>query len=499
MSLKKIPNFYSRLSLRLKLTFIFVSIFGTMTLIFDGLNFRVMMQALDDENDINLYNLAVEFYNADENNFLGDVSLFPENLEKKKIFAFNVGSVLVQIRHLSGKILFRQGEFGAYDLPVRNEFSQLKKEDDVVYRTLRDTSQIPTPEADTYRMISIQWKTPDTILQIAVPRTHIETVISQRNQVLMTGIPLVLIIAALGGSFLAGRAIKPVQGVIAIAREIDGSELSQRVPMPKSEDEIKELALTFNEMLNRIERAFQSQERFVADASHQLLTPLTIMKTELEMSLRHKEESLDDPPEPKVLQKNLLKSTLKSTLKSQLQEVDHLIRIVQDMLLLARIDAGRGSLKLQEHFLDELVLEAFEHIEKLAQKKSINLKFDILGLENHRPKIRVDHDLLIHMIVNLLENAVKYSETGQTISVLLNSEKDLLRLVIKDQGPGIPPAQFETIFQRFSRDPKVAAKVKGYGLGLAIAKKIANLHSAKLEPVPVLGRGAEFHFEIKII
>jgi hypothetical protein len=158
MFLKKIPNFYSRLSLRLKLTFIFVSIFGAMTLIFDGLNFRVMMQALDDENDINLYNLAVEFYNAEENNFLGDVSLFPENLEKKKIFAFNVGSVLVQIRHISGKILYRQGEFGAYDLPVRNEFSQLNKDDDVVYRTLRDTSQIPTPEAETYRMLSIQWK-----------------------------------------------------------------------------------------------------------------------------------------------------------------------------------------------------------------------------------------------------------------------------------------------------------------------------------------------------
>jgi signal transduction histidine kinase len=491
MFLKKIPNFYSHLSLRLKLTFIFVSIFGAMTLIFDGLNFRVMMQALDDENDINLYNLAVEFYNAEENNFLGDVSLFPENLEKKKIFAFNVGSVLVQIRHISGKILYRQGEFGAYDLPVRNEFSQLNKDDDVVYRTLRDTSQIPTPEAETYRMLSIQWKTPDTILQIAVPRTHIEAVIRQRNQVLIIGIPIVLIIAALGGSFLAGRAIKPVQGVIAIAREIDGSELSQRVPLPKSEDEIKELAQTFNEMLNRIERAFKSQERFVADASHQLLTPLTIMKTELEMSLRRKNESEEKQITQKAFQKDLL--------RSQLQEVDHLIRIVQDMLLLARIDAGRGSLKLQDHYLDELVLEAFEHIEKLAQKKSINLKFDILGLETHRPQIRVDHDLLIHLVVNLLENAIKYSDPGQTISVLLQSEKQLLRLVIKDQGPGIPPAQFETIFQRFSRDPMISAKVKGYGLGLAIAKKIANLHGAKLEPAHVVGRGAEFHFEIKII
>ncbi|MBK7961624.1 MAG: ATP-binding protein [Bdellovibrionales bacterium] len=102
-------------------------------------------------------------------------------------------------------------------------------------------------------------------------------------------------------------------------------------------------------------------------------------------------------------------------------------------------------------------------------------------------------------MVNLLENAIKYSDPGQTISVLLQSEKQLLRLVIKDQGPGIPPAQFETIFQRFSRDPMISAKVKGYGLGLAIAKKIANLHGAKLEPAHVVGRGAEFHFEIKII
>ncbi len=484
---RKIPNFYSRLSLRFKLTLIFVTIFGAMTLIFDGLLFEVMLNALDEENDLNLYNFAVEIYNSEEDSLLVEGALLPDSLAKKKIFAFNVGSVLVQICDSSGRILFRQGEFGSFEFPFQEEFKQLRKEDDTVYSTLRNSSAIPTPQAETYRLLSIQWKTPGTILQIAVPRTHIETVMTQHNRVLLIGIPLVLVIATLGGTFLAGRAMKPVQGVIAIAREIDGSELSQRVPVPKSEDEIKELAQTFNEMLDRIERAFQSQERFVADASHQLLTPLTVMKTELEMQLRQSDGASDRHQETQPL------------LRSQLQEVDSLIGIVQDMLLLARIDAGKGSLKLQEHYLDELVLEALERVERLASQKSIKMKFDIVGLENERHLIRVDHDLLIHMLTNLLENAIKYSQANQTVSILLSAEKDRHKIVIKDQGPGISLNQLETIFQRFSRDPKISTQVKGYGLGLAIAKKVANLHGASLQAMAVEGPGAEFQFEIKNI
>lgn len=483
MFLKKIPNLYSRLSLRIKLTLIFVTIFGAMTLIFDALTFRIIIQALESDNDINLYNLAAEFYNAEENSFLLDQPPLIDPSEKKKIFAFSIGSVLVQIRHKSGKILFRQGDFGTYELPVKDEFELLKKDDEVVYRTLRVPKDVPHSEADTFRVISMPWKTQDTILQIAVPRAHIETVIQQRNKVLLLGMPLALLFAALGGSFLSGRALKPVQEVIKIAHEIDGSELYQRVPLPKAEDEIKKLSLTFNEMLDRIEKAFQSQERFVADASHQLLTPLTIMKTELDFALR---ETNLSPREVNLI-------------KSQMQEVDFLIRIAQDMLLLARIDAGRGALKLQEHYLDEIVLESIERIEKLAQRKDIKLKFDIQGLEANRRPLRVDHDLMIHLVTNLLENAIKYSPKNESISILLQSEFDWSRLTIKDQGVGISSDQFETIFERFSRDPKTSTKVKGYGLGLAIAKKIATLHNAILQPVTTEGQGAEFKFEIKNI
>lgn len=486
MFLKKILKPFSRLNIRLRLTTIFVLIFGTTTIIFNTFLFLFMIQTLQQDFDDALFNYAVDVSQSIEIGVKGDLNFPPLKLDTGKVLPFPLGTALIQVVHTSGTVLARVGTFGDFNPPFKKDFERLAKGEEATYRTISNISNIPSAEADSYRLISFPLDNstkPQVILQIAVPMTLLETQISNRLTLLQLGIPLVLLIATLGGLFFSSRALGPVKNMIQTAQGINASGLDQRVPVPEANDEIKKLSLTLNEMLARIHQAFQSQERFIADASHQLMTPLAIMRGELE-----------------ILQKrDFNKNDMDHFLKSSLQEIDSLAKIVKDMLLLARVDAGMGALNLQEVELDEIIIEAISRVEKLAKVKNIRLKFDINDEAGSRKSVRGDYDLLLNLLVNILENAIKYSPSDELISLRLIWKKDVSEVVISDKGPGIPEEQLPFIFDRFSRGAKAERDTKGFGLGLAIAQKIAILHQAKLYAQNHSGNGAQFHFEIKNI
>lgn len=485
---KKILNPFRKINIRLRLTLIFVVIFGTTTILFNTFLFLFMIQTLQKDFDDALFNYSVDVSQSIEIGTKGDLNFPPLTLDTGKVLPFPLGTALIQVVHSSGTILARVGDFGDFAPPYKKDFEKLAQGEEATYRTISNISKIPSAEADSYRLISFPLDNathPQLILQIAVPMTLLETQISNRLTLLQIGIPLVLLFATLGGLFFSSRALAPVKHMIQTAQGIDASELDQRVPVPEANDEIKKLSLTLNEMLERIQKAFQSQERFVADASHQLLTPLAIMKGELE-----------------VLQKrDFDKKEFEGFLKSSLQEIDSLAKIVKDMLLLARVDAGLGGLNLQEIYLDELIFEAMSRVEKIANAKSIRLRFDIEEDEESRGRqaVRGDYDLLLNLLVNIIENAIKYSPPQEMVSIRLLWKKHHSEILISDHGPGIAPDQLPLIFDRFSRGPDAERNTKGFGLGLAIAQKIAILHHAKLFAESPLGQGARFHFEIKNI
>lgn len=446
-----------------------------------------MIQTLQQDFDDALFNYSVDVSQSIEIGVKGDLNFPPLKLDTGKVLPFPLGTALIQVVHNSGTVLARVGDFGDFNPPFKKDFERLAKGEEATYRTISNISKIPSAEADSYRLISFPLDNstqPQVILQIAVPMTLLETQISNRLTLLQIGIPLVLLIATLGGLFFSSRALAPVKHMIQAAQGIDASELSQRVPVPEANDEIKKLSLTLNEMLERIHQAFQSQERFVADASHQLLTPLAIVKGELE-----------------ILQKrDFNKKEMDAFLKSTLQEVDSLAKIVKDMLLLARVDAGLGGLNLQDIYLDEMVFEAISRVEKVANAKNIRLKFDILDEASvGRKAVRGDYDLLLNLLINVIENAIKYSPASEMVSISLIWKNELSELIVADNGPGISQDQLHLIFERFSRGPNVERDTKGFGLGLAIAQKIAIIHHAKLYADSNLGNGARFHFEIKNI
>jgi hypothetical protein len=481
---------FRRINIRLRLTLIFVVIFGTTTILFNSFTFLFMNQTLQQDFDDALYNYAIDVSQSIEIGLKGSLNFPPLKLDTGKVLPFPLGTALIQVVHASGTILARVGDFGDFSPSFKNDFEKLAQGEEAVYRSTTNISKIPSAEADSYRVISFPLDNsshPQVILQIAVPMTLLETQINNRLKLLQVGIPLVLVIATLGGIFFSTRALAPVKHMTQTAQSIDASELNQRVPIPEANDEIRKLSLTLNAMLDRIQQAFQSQERFVADASHQLLTPLTIMRSELELLQKEGNQPKDFP----------------TFVASALQEVDNLSKIVKDMLLLARVDAGLGGLNLQEISMEELVFEAVRRVDKFASSKGIRLKFDLIEESHEHRPVRGDYDLLLNLLVNVLENAIKYSPEKQLVTINLIWRKDTTAVVISDNGPGIPEEQRPFIFERFSRGATAEQQTKGFGLGLAIARKIAMLHNAKLYAAdPQKGpasQGAEFHFEIKNI
>jgi signal transduction histidine kinase len=480
--IKFFPPFLRRLSLRTRLTFLFVCIFGLTLIIFGGLTFRYLATTLEKEFDDALYNYAVDVADSVILDPTGDLLVSSATVDKEKVYPFSLGTALIQIRHIRGTVLSQVGNFGKLNLPWKEDFARISRGEDSNYRTITKLAGLPNAEAKSYRIINVPLDnspSPQLILQIAVPRTFLELQIQNRKFLLYIGIPLTLLISSLFGFLLLSQALAPIKNIIQKARDIGAHALSQRLPVPVSRDEVQALAITLNEMLARIDQAFQSQDRFIADASHQLLTPLTIMKGELGNALR-------------------LPATISpETIQSSLQEVNHLIALVQNLLILARVDAGKSSVSFQKIYFEEVVLEAIAKAEKLAREKDIRIKFDIQGFEQQRPYVLGDPDLLTTLVFNLIENAVKYSPLSSVVSVILRWSEKQQELSVIDSGPGIPPDQIETIFERFSRARNVDKKATGYGLGLAIAQQIAYSHGARLSARNrTETAGTEFHLEI---
>lgn len=474
----------SWLSLRGRLTLLYVLVFGVTTVAFNAWMFNHTMDTLQKEFDDALYNYAVDVTSSVEVGPKGNLTFPPLRLDDGKILPFSLGKALIQVRHVSGEVLTKVGDFGNFKVPTGEPMIELPNGETGSFQTIDDVEAIPNPQAKSYRLITLpldSGDTPQLFLQIAVPMTLLEIQFDNRLHLLQVGIPIVLIIAILVGYLVSSQALRPIQRLVVAAKGIDAGDLRQRLPAPKMKDEVRGLVLTLNEMLERIEKAFRSQERFVADASHQLMTPLAILKGELEVFMKSKR----DPAE------------LESFMTSAHQEIDSLSRMVQDMLVLARVDAGVGGLKLKEVALDELLLEILPRCERIATGKSVRLIFDMIGAESLQAPIYGAPDLLENLMMNMIENAIKYSPQGAAVRIALRFFEKEIEFSVRDRGPGIPENELPYIFERFRRAPSASKSAGGFGLGLSIAQKIAHLHSTTLTVENMPDGGALFALRFK--
>ena len=291
--------------------------------------------------------------------------------------------------------------------------------------------------------------------------------------------PLALFLASGGGWLLAKRALRPIDRITRTARRISAESLDQRLMESGSGDELDRLARTLNDMLDRLDISIRQTRQFSADASHELQTPLTILKGEMEVALR----SSRSPEE------------YQEVLQSGLEEIDRLSRLVDGLLLLARADAGVLRLDYKPIRLDELVESVAGQFSSLAQSRDIALELEA----PHPVRVLGDQVHLHRLVINLLDNALKYTPPGGEVKLSLVSHEGRARLEVADTGPGISPEEQELIFSRFHRAADTRTQdQRGVGLGLNIANSIVKAHKGTLMVESSPGRGSTFRVELPL-
>jgi len=291
---------------------------------------------------------------------------------------------------------------------------------------------------------------------------------------IFSAIPAFVLISWFGGYALARKVLKPVYQIARTAREITSERLHERLPRSNSGDEFDMLAETLNDMIHRLEESFALLRQFAADAAHELRTPLTIMKGEAEIALR---SQTDDPESYRV------------ALESTIRECDRMIGIITSLLLLSQADRGVAQMGHESLRLDELLAEVAETFQILTEVAGITL--DVA----HFPEVVVtgDRSRLHELFANLLDNAVKYTPKGGTVSISCALSTDQVAVAIADSGVGIPEDEQEKIFDRFYRvDRSRSRETGGSGLGLSIVRWIAAAHGGRIHLHSAQGAGSTF-------
>jgi heavy metal sensor kinase len=315
------------------------------------------------------------------------------------------------------------------------------------------------------------------ILAVTRPIQELQDTLLHLGVLLAGAVALLAVVVAVLAYRLAGRALRPVRLIAATARDLSEHDLHRRLAMDLPNDELGELASTFNGMLARLEAAFRSLQQFTADAAHELRAPLALLRAELEVSLRR----VRTPAEYQVSQ------------QVALAEVERLAALVDRLLMLARADAGALDPRFEEVDLGDLIEETVERWRPLADLHDVETRAEV-----RREGIAIaDPDLLRRLVDNLLDNAVRHTPAGGTVIVSVDETDAGWEIAVADTGPGIPPDQRDSLFERFSRgDASRARATGGAGLGLALCTVIAELHGGWIDLDDTVAHGARLRMSL---
>lgn len=316
------------------------------------------------------------------------------------------------------------------------------------------------------------------ILQVAQNFRGIRQTLDQLLITLLIGGPLIVLIAGGGGYFLAARALSPIDKISRTARKISTEDLSARLNLSATDDEVGRLAATFDSMLTRLDDGFQRERRFTADASHELRTPLAAMQTILSTTLAQQRTNVE----------------YEQALVDLAQETDRMRTLTQGLLHLARNEVAIQPDQFENINLSTLLQDVTDTLSPLAEEKGLNL---ICNVPDNLTLIG-DGDGLIRMFVNLVANAIKYTECGKITVTANRYPNRAVEITIVDTGVGIIPENLPHIFDRFYRADK-SRSTDGSGLGLAIALNVAQAHNGTITVNSELGKGSSFNVRLATI
>ena len=375
-----------------------------------------------------------------------------------------------QLLDSHGKVLERSGDTTAENPMIGADDLLVVLRGEPVRRTVT-----LGPDAEPFRVLALQLpSSPERIVVVATSLDTVEASVGRLTTLLLLAGPGLLLVAGIGGWWLARAALAPVSRITQTAAEIGIERLDERVDVPATTDEIHDLAVTMNGMLERLQRGVAEQRRFVADASHELRTPLAVMRSELEVNLRERG----------------LPADARATLESVHEEIESMGAMVEDLLTLARADEGQLVLTPEPTDLHASAARVRKALANVAATSSVEVL-----VEGNGTLVLADRRRIEQVLRNLIANGITYAGRGGHVVVSTWTAAGSARCSVRDDGPGIPSAARAHVFDRFFRaDPSRAGG--GAGLGLAICREIVLAHGGQIQVSSAEGEGSTFTFAI---
>jgi heavy metal sensor kinase len=459
-------------SIRFRLTVWYSGLLAGLLLVFGASTFFGLSEYLNRSLKESLANQARQIGES----FLTDVAVSGENYviaEIEEHYSPEMNHRFVRVTRSDGSILYASGKmqedgFDPSSLPaLKGNFMQ------------EDTrrAQLTGGELFVYSFPFTARDGSRFVIEVGAPYGEVENVLHGLFLALILGLPVTVVVAIGGGYLLMRRALKPIDEITQSAEQLSSRNLSQRLPVAETGDELERLSLALNHMIARLDDSFQYIRRFTADASHELRTPLTVLRGELEG----------------LAQRRQIDSETRETIGSVLEETERLSKIVESLLAISRLDAGEAQMDRVILDLAELTTTTAEQMRLLAEDKSITLSYETGG----PVEIEGDQTRLRQVVVNLLDNAIKYTGVGGSVNITVGSSNGRAVLEVADSGMGIPDEAMPHIFERFYRVDKARSRqMGGVGLGLAIVKSIISAHGGVIRVESTVGTGSRFHVEL---
>ena len=316
------------------------------------------------------------------------------------------------------------------------------------------------------------------IVQVTSPITSIQTALNNLRVALFILFPITVLATGVMGAFIAKVTLHPVDNMIKIIHQITAENMKLKIHMPGTKDEIQKLAETFNTMIERLDEAFTSQKQLFEDLSHELKTPLTILKGQFEV----------------ILNKVRTQAEYESILKSSLEEINRIIKLAENLLLLARLDSREVLPRKEKVNLTSLIQRIVNNVSALAELNNVVISFK----PDNEVTIYGDDNQLKTVFLNILDNAIKYTHPKGNIEISLNTDESSAIVKIRDTGAGIPKEGLDHIFDRFYRVDK-SRNASGFGLGLSIAKSIVEAHNGSIMVESKLELGTSFIISLPLV
>jgi len=384
----------------------------------------------------------------------------------------------VQIVAMDGRIVAHGMTLGTARLPAPPSLLERVRDGETVFETVTDFGEEPV------RMVSLPVDVAGTryAVQVATSLDDAYAVLRSVRRLFVGMAVGILLGVGLTGILLTRRALRPIDRIVARAREIGESSVGERLPRPGQQDEIGRLVDTLNDMLARIEGSFEVQRRFTADAAHELQSPLSRLRMELEVTLRRRRDTAE----------------YEETLRSCLEKVERLAILTKELLTLARLDAEQGRPASAHVVRLGPVLEgAVRRVATEAERRGVTVSLhpsDALSLS-----VRCVEGLADLVFTNVLDNAVKFSPRGGRVVVDAAAEGSEVIVAVSDTGPGIPAEELSRVFERFYRGRHARANEStGFGLGLAISDAVVRQHGGQMSVESAPGAGSTFRVRFPV-